>query len=144
MIWICHNWILMILKVLLHYLDNMLIINIGMIFLSYLLKILQIVNIWHQWIQVLVLSLLIQDIKDISGLFLFHSLIMNLYSRYILLSLEDILNNLNQVYKNKEHLLLKLHYNYINLLLWLSEKQLLISIMNLILDIYLMYSKDYY
>jgi hypothetical protein len=87
--------------------------------------------------------MLILDIKDISGWFQFHSLIMNLYRKSLILSLEDTWNTSKLKSKNLHHLSFKVLWNYIHLLHLLSVRQLLISITSSTLDIFQMCLMDY-
>jgi hypothetical protein len=121
-----------------------LIINIGMIFPNFQSKKLLNVNIWLLWIHLEDHFLWIPVIKDISGWYLFLSLITNHYKRFSILFWEDIWNISKLKFKSLLHLLFKVLWNYILLLHKHLEKLLLISIMNSILDIFQMFSMDYW
>lgn len=141
MILTCPNWILITLRPLLPFWDNILIINIGMTLENWPLRKSWIANIWLPWIPVLVHSQSTLDIKDISGWWLWICPIMNLCSLFTTLSYKVIWNTSNLRFKNKCQDWLNPLWLYIRIFAVLSERPLWISIMNSILDTSLVCSK---
>lgn len=118
--------------------------NIGMTYRSYKSRKSPILSTLLAWTLLLVLSMLTQDIKGTFGSPMLPFLIMNHCSKFSTLFFQDILKLSGPTSKNNVQLSSRPHFSYILKSYPLSEKLPLIFITNSILDISVIFSKDYY